>query len=57
MLRLNVGEPLGEQAHARYGLQKVPAILLFDRRGREIYRGEGKLPRKQHIRDALANSS
>ena len=53
MLRLNVGEPLGEQARARYGFQKVPTIILFDRRGREIYRTEGKLPRKQQIRDAL----
>jgi hypothetical protein len=53
VIRLNVADPAGEQARGTYGTQKVPAIILLDGTGREIYRSEGKLPRKQQIRDAL----
>jgi hypothetical protein len=53
---LNVAEPLGEQAHERYGIQKIPTIIVFDAGGREVYHTEGKLPRKQQIRDALISS-
>ena len=31
----------------------MPAIVLLDGAGREVYRTEGKLPRRQQIRDAL----
>ncbi len=50
---MNVAEPAGERAREQYGLEKIPSIILLDAQGREIYRTEGKLPRKQQIRDAL----
>ena len=53
MIRLNVAEPAGERAHQRYATQKLPAIILLDGSGAEIYRTEGKLPRKGQIREAL----
>jgi hypothetical protein len=34
-------------------IQKVPTIILLDETGVEIYRAEGKLPRKAQIRVAL----
>ena len=54
VIRLNVAEPPGERALERYGFQRVPAIILFDATGNEVYRSEGKLPRKGQIREALA---
>jgi hypothetical protein len=51
---LNVDEAVGRQARAVYGNQKVPAIILLDGAGREIYRTEGKLPRVAQIRAQLA---
>lgn len=53
VIRLNVAEPAGQRARERYGLEKVPAIVLLDAQGRETYRTEGKLPRKREIRAAL----
>jgi hypothetical protein len=51
---LNVDEAVGRQARAVYGTQKVPAIILLDAAGREVYRTEGKLPRLAQIRAQLA---
>jgi 3-mercaptopyruvate sulfurtransferase SseA len=54
VIRLNVAEPAGQRAHEQYRLEKIPGIILLDGSGQETYRTEGKLPRKQQIRDALA---
>lgn len=54
--RLVVSENVGERARAHYKVEKVPAIILLDRRGTEIYRSEGNLPRKQEILEALKAS-
>jgi hypothetical protein len=32
----------------------VPAVILLDGGGHEVYRTEGKLPRRQQILEALA---
>ena len=53
MLRLNVADEAGERAQEHFGAEKVPTIILLDAGGNEIYRTEGKLPRKQQIREAL----
>ena len=53
VVRLNVAEPAGAEAHARFGLTKVPAIVVLDPDGTQLYRTEGKLPRRQKILDAL----
>jgi hypothetical protein len=53
IIRLNVADPAGQEAWNRYLIQKVPAIVLLDETGVEIYRTEGKLPRKGQIREAL----
>ena len=54
VVRLNVADRAGAEAHARFGLKKVPAIILLDRNGAERYRSEGKLPRRAAILDAVA---
>ena len=48
-----MAEPAGERAHEEYGTDKLPALILLDGTGQEIYRTEGKLPRKRQIREAL----
>jgi hypothetical protein len=54
VVRLNIAEPPGAEAEARYGATKVPVILLLDTDGTELYRTEGKVPRRQAILDALS---
>jgi hypothetical protein len=51
---LNVDQAVGRQARAVYGNRKVPAIVLLDGAGREVYRTEGRLPRPAQIRARLA---
>ena len=53
VVRLNIAEPAGAEAQARFGTTKVPAIILLDTNGVEQYHTEGKLPRRQAILDAL----
>ena len=53
VLRLNVADEAGQRARERFETEKVPAIILLDGAGREVYRTEGKLPRRQQIREAL----
>ena len=53
VVRLNVAEESGRRARERFETEKVPAIILLDRDGREVYRTEGKLPRRQQIFEAL----
>jgi hypothetical protein len=54
VVRLNVADPAGAEAQARYGTAKVPAIIILDPDGVQVYRTEGKLPRRRAILDALA---
>jgi hypothetical protein len=53
VVRLNIDEPAGAEAEARFGATKVPVIILLDTDGTELYRTEGKVPRRQAILDAL----
>ena len=53
MLRLNVADEAGQRARERFETEKVPTIILLDGAGREVYRTEGKLPRRQQIREVL----
>jgi hypothetical protein len=53
VIRLNVAEPAGQRAEQRYGTTKVPTIILLDGAGDEVYRTEGKLPRRTQIIEAL----
>jgi hypothetical protein len=53
VVRLNIAEPPGAEAEARYGATKVPVILVLDTDGTELYRTEGKVPRRQALLDAL----
>ena len=53
IVRLNVAEEPGRRARERFETEKVPAIILLDGDGREVYRTEGKLPRRQQIFEAL----
>ena len=53
VVRLNVDDAAGQEAHARFQTAKVPAIILLDRDGVQVYRTEGKLPRRQAILTAL----
>ncbi len=53
VVRLNVAEEPGRRARERFETEKVPAIILLDGAGREVYRTEGKLPRRQQIFEAL----
>jgi hypothetical protein len=56
-LWLNVDEAAGARARQVYGVGKVPAVILLDQAGREVYRTEGKLPRVRQIRGQLASLS
>ena len=56
VVRLNVAEPAGAEAQARFQTTKVPAIILVDTDGVERYRTEGKLPRRRAILDAVDRS-
>ena len=53
VVRLNLAEEPGQRAHERFGTAKVPALILLDGAGREVYRTEGKLPRRQQLFEAL----
>jgi hypothetical protein len=53
VIRLNVAEPAGQRAEEHFGTTKVPAVILLDSAGTEVYRTEGKLPRRAEILDAL----
>ena len=53
VVRLNVADEPGRRARERFEPAKVPAIILLDAAGREVYRTEGKLPRRQQILEAL----
>ncbi|MFN8634081.1 MAG: hypothetical protein U0893_09515 [Chloroflexota bacterium] len=53
VVRLNVAEPVGAEAQRRFGTAKVPAIIVLGRDGAQVYRTEGKVPRRQAILDAI----
>ncbi len=53
VVRLNVAEEPGRRARERFETGKVPAIILLDGAGHEVYRTEGKLPRRPQIFEAL----
>ncbi len=53
VVRLNVAEVPGQRARERFETEKVPAVILLDGAGKEIYRTEGKLPRRRQILAAL----
>ena len=55
VVRLNVAEEPGQRARERFETEKVPAVILLDGGGREVYRTEGKLPRRQQILEVLAD--
>ena len=55
VVRLNVDDRAGAEARARFGTEKVPAIILLDADGVQRYRTEGKLPRRQAILEALSD--
>lgn len=57
VVRLNVGEPAGAEAQARFQTTKVPAIILLDTDGVQRYRTEGKLPRHRAILAAVEQAS
>ena len=54
VVRLNVDDGVGERARAVYGVEKVPTVILLAGSGSEVYRTEGKLPRRAEIRSKLA---
>jgi hypothetical protein len=54
VIRLDVDDAVGERARAVYGVEKVPTVILLNRAGSEVYRTEGKLPRRAQIRARLA---
>jgi hypothetical protein len=49
VVRLNVADEVGQRAAERFATTRVPTIVLLDRYGAELYRTEGKLPRRQQI--------
>ena len=53
VVRLNVADEPGQRARERFETEKVPTIIFLDGAGREVYRSEGKLPRRQQIFGAL----
>ena len=53
VVRLNVDDRAGAEARARFGTEKVPAIILLDADDTERYRTEGKLPRRAAILASL----
>ena len=55
VVRLNVADRAGAEAHTRFGTKKVPAIILLDSNGVERYRSEGKLPRRAAILNAVGS--
>jgi hypothetical protein len=54
VLRLDVDDAVGQRAKVVYGVEKVPTVILLNRSGSEVYRTEGKLPRRGEIRVKLA---
>jgi hypothetical protein len=57
VVRLNVDDEVGQRARVVFGVQKVPTIILLNADGSEIYRKEGKLPRRQEIRETLSTAA
>ncbi len=55
VVRLNVDDEAGQEARERFQTAKVPAIILLDRDGVQVYRTEGKLPRRQAILEAVGS--
>ena len=53
IMRLNVAEEAGQRAQEHFGTTKLPAVVLLDGHGAELYRTQGKLPRRQQILAAL----
>ncbi len=41
--RLNIGDGVGRQVHSQLKASGVPALVLFDAGGKEVYRSERKL--------------
>ena len=37
----------------RWGVRSIPAIIVFDKKGKEIYRDETGINIEEHIRSAL----
>jgi hypothetical protein len=57
VVRFNVDDAAGQEARNRFQTAKVPAIIVLDRDGVQVYRTEGKLPRRQAILNALGGDS
>lgn len=55
VVRLNVDDAAGAEARVRFGTQKVPTIILLDADGTQLYRTEGKLPRRAAILEAVGS--
>ncbi len=55
VVRLEVDDGVGQRARAVYGVEKVPTVILLAASGSEVYRTDGKLPRRTEIRSKLAD--
>jgi len=53
VVRLNIAEPAGAEAQARFQTTKVPSIIVLDVDGVQRYHTEGKLPRRRAILAAV----
>ena len=49
LIRLNLGEPVGKESWSEYTLKVVPAFVVFDSNGREVWRQEGQIPDTRRI--------
>jgi len=49
ILRLNVADEAGQRAQEHFGTTKLPVVVLLDGHGTELYRTQGKLPRRQQM--------
>ena len=49
LIRLNLRESVGRELWNTYTLTVVPAFVVFDANGREVWRQEGKYPDTHQI--------
>lgn len=54
VVRLNVQEPVGRAAAGRLGFRVTPTFILFDGRGRELWRVFGSID-PARIRESLGS--
>ena len=55
-LRLNVHTDIGRELWQRYGVEAVPAFLVFDGEGAEVWRQEGRYPDRGAILERVAEA-